>query len=80
MPKGGGDLITILREKVVNQEFYTLSICLLYVKVTKMHPQIGELRKHQPCKLHGKMSLEEIIAINRKSEFNVRSWENNNKK
>lgn len=71
MPKGGGDLITILREKVVNQEFYTLSICLLYVKVTKMHPQIGELRKYQSCKLHGKMSLGEIITINRKSEFNV---------
>ena len=71
MPKCGGDLITILREKVVNQEFYTLSVCLLYVKVTKMHPQIEEVRKYQPCKLHGKMSLGETITINRKSELNV---------
>lgn len=71
MPEDDGDLKAILREKVVNQEFYSLSGYLLCVTVTKTHPQIEGLGKYQPHKLHGRMFLEEIITANRKSKFNV---------
>ena len=71
MPEDDGDLKAILRENVVNQEFYSLSGCLLCVTVTKTHPQIEGLGKYQSRKLHGKMFLEEIITANRKSKLDV---------